>query len=217
MTKGRHSDPHRTVLDPSFEDALVRGQEEDGGAGGLDDDLALVHLMRHAREPESLSPADLDGLWGSIEKEAFPQRRFAWSRMLWAALPIAAAAAITLVILMPRDPGVPSELARSESKPAPGASAPTAAEEEARGRVDKKGKREAAEPEAAASRAEGAVAAADEADGAADRSSGASASEQMFAQLAPGAKGELMGAVESSRRVLRNDLVATARRAKGGG
>lgn len=88
-----------SVLDPAWEDALRAGQAEDGGAGSVDAELAVLHLLRHARAVEPLAPAALDQLWhAQIAPQIAP---VPWwrRRWLWGVLPVAATAALLVVVL----------------------------------------------------------------------------------------------------------------------
>lgn len=94
-------DSERTgsILDPAWEDALRAGQAEEGEAGSVDAELAVIHLLRHARAPEPLSPAALDRLWSSeIAPEITP---LPWwrRRWLWGVVPATATAALLIVVL----------------------------------------------------------------------------------------------------------------------
>lgn len=92
-----------SVLDPAWEDALRAGQAEDGGEGSVDAELAVIHLLRHARAVEPLAPAALDRIWRS---EIAPQiTPVPWwrRRWLWGVVPVAATAALLVVVL--RGPG----------------------------------------------------------------------------------------------------------------
>ncbi len=91
-----------SVLDPGWEDALRAGQAEDGGVGSVDAELAVLHLFRHARAVEPLAPEALDQLWRT---EIAPQiTPVPWwrRRWLWGVVPVAATAALLVVVL--RDP-----------------------------------------------------------------------------------------------------------------
>jgi hypothetical protein len=93
------SEPRPGVLDPAWEDALRAGQAEDGGAGSVEAELAVIHLLRHARAPEALAPAALDRVWQAgvlPQLSPVPWWRRRW---LWGAVPVAAAAALLVVVL----------------------------------------------------------------------------------------------------------------------
>jgi hypothetical protein len=220
MTDPKHSPPtppKRSVLDPDWEEALRRGQEGDEErrakpASSVDAELAIVHLLRHAREPEPLAAEDLDAIWTQIELEVAPAGvpwwRKAW--VWWSAPALAAAAALVVVFVSPgRDEATvavhdagdrsaeKSDDERAES-PAPAAVPEGAAaefEEEAEDR-------EAAEPTAVGQGAPG------------SRGAGASPFELSFAKLAPHGRETVRVAVDHSRAELRSQLLATAR---GGG
>jgi len=88
-----------SVLDPGWEDALRAGQAEDGGAGSVDAELAVLHLFRHARAVEPLAPEALEQVWrAGIAPQISP---VPWwrRRWLWGVLPVAATAALLVVVL----------------------------------------------------------------------------------------------------------------------
>lgn len=90
-----------SVLDPAWEDALRAGQAEDGGAGSVEAELAVIHLLRHARAPEPLAPDTQGRLWRA---EIAPQiSPVPWwrRRWLWGVVPVAATAALLVVVLRP--------------------------------------------------------------------------------------------------------------------
>lgn len=223
MTESKHSPP---VLDPEWEESLRRGQEEEGEAGSVDAELAFIHLFRHAREPEELSPDQLDAIWREIEGEVAPAREVWWRKAwVWWTAPAIAAAAVLLVVVVQPGESEQSTVARheaplqdqksAESPPPPGASpSPTAIEG-------------AAAPEAEATpseakrartamgdgRADPAADAVDEGGGLA-RSGQPSALESHFARLAPHGRVALRVSVDLSRDALRDQLLDKAR---GGG
>lgn len=94
------------VLDPDWEVALRAGQEEEGHAGSVEDELAIVHLFRHAASPEALGDAALERIWGDVEAEIAPapwwKKLVGW-RVAGPALAVAAAA-VVVVIVWPRQP-----------------------------------------------------------------------------------------------------------------
>jgi hypothetical protein len=96
----------REVLDPDWEVALRAGQDEDGHAGSVEDELAIVHLFRHAAAPESLGDAAFDRIWADVEAEIAPapwwKKLIGW-RVAGPALAVAAAA-VVVVIVWPREP-----------------------------------------------------------------------------------------------------------------
>lgn len=93
------------VLDPDWEVALRAGQEEDGNAGSVEDELAIVHLFRHAASPESLGDAAFERIWADVEAEIAPapwwKKLIGW-RVAGPALAVAAAA-VVVVIVWPRE------------------------------------------------------------------------------------------------------------------
>ncbi len=97
------------VLDPHWEDALRAGQAEDGAAGSVDDELAVVHLLRHAVAPEVISNAALDRIWSDVAVEITPtpwwKKLVGW-RVAGPALAVAAAA-VVVVIVWPKQSAVP--------------------------------------------------------------------------------------------------------------
>ncbi|MCA9660898.1 MAG: hypothetical protein KC486_21325 [Myxococcales bacterium] len=176
----------RQVLDPAWEDELRAGQEQDGGAGSVEDELAALHLLRHLREPEALDPAVLDGIWASIEPEVAPKR---WWQRAWFFVGAPALAGAVALLLVLRTPGVGDEVdgagagprIASESTPASAPSGDAAA--------------------AAASPTREAMTA----------SASALLLEQNFALLEPGARRALAGRVDADRAHARSELLARAR------
>lgn len=88
-----------SVLDPAWEDALRAGQAEDGGLGSVDAELAVVHLLRHIRSPEPLTPAALDRTWSAEISPAISPLPWWRRRWLWGVVPAAATAALLIVVL----------------------------------------------------------------------------------------------------------------------
>jgi len=117
----------RGVLDRAWEDELRRGQEAEGEAGSIEAELAIVHLLRHARAPEALTAGDLDKLWAGELAPALTPTPWWRRRWLWGALPAVATAAVVMVIV--RGPGtepVPEMAARAaNSAPATAAAGPS--------------------------------------------------------------------------------------------
>jgi len=116
-----------SFLDPAWEDALRAGQAEDGEQGSVDAELAIVHLFRHARAVEPLAPAALDRIWRA---EIAPQiTPVPWwrRRWLWGVVPVAATAALLVVVL--RDPAadISADAARSPTLIAAASPAPSSA------------------------------------------------------------------------------------------
>ncbi|GEM_PF-3400806 len=123
----------RQVLSSQWEDDLRRGQEAEGERGSVEPELALLHLMRHARQPEALDPGALDEIWSQVDLELAPAQPWWRQAWLWWAAPVAAAAAVLVVVVL--DPSADeaspevavSQTGEASSKSAleaPGASAP---------------------------------------------------------------------------------------------
>lgn len=106
-----------SVLDPAWEDALRAGQAEDGGAGSVEDELAVIHLLRHARAPEPLDPAALDRLWRAEIAPAISPVAWWRRRWLWGLAPLAATAALLIVVLR-GDDGETTHVAHSTTQAA---------------------------------------------------------------------------------------------------
>lgn len=108
----------RSVLDPAWEDELRSGQEADGEAGSVEAELAIVRLLRHARAPEPLAPADLDALWAEGVAPAITRAPWWRRRWLWGAVPaFAAAAAVLFIIRSPESPDAPGPSLAASSGP----------------------------------------------------------------------------------------------------
>lgn len=88
-----------SVLDPAWEDLLRAAQAEEGEAGSVDAELAVIHLLRHARAPEALTPADLERLWSAELAPAITPLPWWRRRWLWGVVPAAATAALLIVVL----------------------------------------------------------------------------------------------------------------------
>lgn len=97
------------VLDPAWEDALRAGQAADGEAGSVEPELAVLHLLRHARAPEHLPDAALDDGWNALGSAIDAEAPVPWWRRLWSpwvgTAVAATAAAVVLVIVLPPSPG----------------------------------------------------------------------------------------------------------------
>ena len=106
------TEPRRgAVLDPHWEVALRSGQAAEGEEGSVEDELAVIHLLRHARGPQPLDDAALDRVLGRIEQESRPAVGGwrAWLRQPWLlGGAVAAAAAAVLVVVVVRDPEQPT-------------------------------------------------------------------------------------------------------------
>ncbi|MEM9463519.1 MAG: hypothetical protein AAGF11_55775 [Myxococcota bacterium] len=94
------------VLDPQWEVVLRAGQQAEGEQGSVEDELAVIHLLRHARSPESLDDAAFDRAWARIEADfeaqAVSSGWRAWLRRPWVwggSAALAAAAAAVLVVV----------------------------------------------------------------------------------------------------------------------
>jgi hypothetical protein len=234
MTDSKHN-----VLDPNWEETLRRGQEEEGEAGSVEAELAFVHLLRHAREPEAIAPEQLDAIWSAIENEVAPAKEPWWRKawVWWSAPALAAAAVLVVVIANPSDDEtqVARQDKQAESKaeelssragdraegesaaPAPARNFDGAAE----GTPSPLAEAVPAEAEEAAEKkmtmGDGgfpAGAAADSAKADKQGGSGMSAFEMNFVKLAPHGRLAVRVSVDQSRDELRSQLLAKAR---GGG
>lgn len=102
------TEPRRgAVLDPHWEVALRSGQAAEGEQGSVEDELAVIHLLRHARGPEPLSDAALDRVLGELEAATRPAAAGwrAWLRQPWLLGGAMAAAAAAVVVVLVADPG----------------------------------------------------------------------------------------------------------------
>lgn len=107
-----------SVLTPDWEDALRAGQAEDGEAGSVDAELAVIHLLRHARAPEALAPADLDRVWREQLAPAISPVPWWRRKWLWGVVPAAATAALLVVVLRGGDDPAPQVAAATSKSPA---------------------------------------------------------------------------------------------------
>ena len=101
-------DPNRSITESgphgSWEEILRRGRDEDAGkevAGSVEPDLAYIHLLRHARRPETMSEDDLDRVWREVDGAIAPERVPFWKRS-WvrALMPVAGVAAAVFVVVV---------------------------------------------------------------------------------------------------------------------
>lgn len=210
----------RGVLDPAWEDELRRGQEAEGKAGSVDAELAFVHLLRHARAPEILEPAQLDAIWSEIDAELSPVGEPWWRKawVWWSAPALAAAAVLFVVVVEPGSSSEPSTVARSDERSAlaeeeaqQAALAPPAedADQESARADSFKEAPSATTREAKAKKAETLDAARGEA-----RTAQSQAAHAYFSQLAPNGRRAIRVSVDQSRDAMRAQLLDTAR---GGG
>ncbi|MCB9700403.1 MAG: hypothetical protein H6711_00770 [Myxococcales bacterium] len=118
-------DAPRQVLDPAWEDELRAGQEQEGEAGSVDAELAVLHLLRHVREPEAIAAPDLDALWRSIEPAITPLRWYQRAWFFWGASAVVGATAVLLVLRTPggglvdHEESAPSQRVAASSEAAP--------------------------------------------------------------------------------------------------
>jgi len=131
-TRPPSASPPRQVLDPAWEDELRAGQAQEGESGGLEGELAVLHLLRHMRDPEPLSAAAMAEVWGAIAPVVAPKR---WWQRVWvlAGVPALAGAAALLVALLPSGEGE-----RASSQVAMGEAAAPSAERVAMAEVDRR-------------------------------------------------------------------------------
>lgn len=107
-----------SVLTPDWEDALRAGQAEDGEAGSVEAELAVIHLLRHARAPEALAPADLDRVWREQISPTITPAPWWRRKWLWGVVPAAATAALLVVVLRGDDPAPQMAAATTAKSPA---------------------------------------------------------------------------------------------------
>jgi hypothetical protein len=73
----------------------------DGKAGSVDDELAIVHLLRHAAAPDALGDDALEQIWADVHAEIVPapwwKKLLDW-RVAGPALAVAAAAVVIVVV-----------------------------------------------------------------------------------------------------------------------
>lgn len=122
--------PSRAVLDPHWEVALRSGQEAEGEQGSVEDELAIVHLLRHARAPQPLDDDALDRVWSDLDAALDEEPHAAsgwraWLRRPWlvfgtAGVATAAAAVLVMVWAGPTEgPGTtdPDAIAQVDEPP----------------------------------------------------------------------------------------------------
>jgi hypothetical protein len=109
------------VLSEDWEVALRAGQAEEGLAGSVEPELAIVHLLRHARAPEGLEEARLDAVWSDVTGAVDASAAVSWWRRPWmwvggTAFAAAAAAAVLVLLLPPSSQlGLPSGAAGDDA------------------------------------------------------------------------------------------------------
>lgn len=192
----------RHVLDPEWEEALRRGQEAEGDAGSVERELEVVHLLRHLREPEPLTDARFDEILAEVAGQT--ESRSGWAKLarwmgkrwyVWAT-PLAATAALLLVVVGPGGPGGEAVTRHdAEEDAAIAAKSKEAAE---------------AEPAEGSAAAEPRVAMA-------ERSAQAEAIEKQFEILEARARADVDRSVESGRAATRTGLFDLAKSAGGAG
>lgn len=118
------------ALDGVWEEDLRRGQAAEGERGSVEDELAVVRLVRHAVAPADLDPAVADRVLAEVERAVRPRRRFLrWPVAVGGLL--AGAAAVALWVRA-ADRSVPAEAApaqmaeRAQSPEAASVAAPAA-------------------------------------------------------------------------------------------
>lgn len=175
------------VVDPRWEEELLAGQQAEGESGGLDADLAMIHLLRHAREPDPLSEAAFESIWSEVRAEVVPAPW--WKRRWWTwAVPALAGAAVLAIVIVP--PGDGGAVAQRETAPQADGEGSIAGNEEA----------------GAGEGSEGPVRIA-------SRSAQAELIEQQFAALAADGRAEVAGSVDQGRGRVRSALVDGAKEA----
>jgi len=92
--------PQRGVVDDGWERELTAGQEAAGEHGDLDADLAMLHLLRHARAPEALGEDALEEVLGQVRAASAPASTPWWRHRLvrWVAVPACAGLAVALIV-----------------------------------------------------------------------------------------------------------------------
>jgi hypothetical protein len=92
--------PPRGVIDDAWEQELTAGQEAAGEHGDLEADLAMLHLLRHARAPEVLGDEALEEVLEQLKEASAPASTAWWRRRLvrWVAVPACAGLAVVLFV-----------------------------------------------------------------------------------------------------------------------
>ena len=207
--KGRTHAKGRGVLDPAWEEELERGRAADDeapDAGSIEPELAMLHLLRHAREPESLSPVELDDMWSDISQAVAPERSWLsrlgaafsgqWARWL---MPVAGAAAIVLIFQNggSSEDAAPAVAMESKAEPTAAPGGPTA--QDAAREADNKDANESAPPAAQAAKTR------------ANSGSTAAVLEQQFSLLEARGREKVDSSVQTQRTSLRSALIGQAR------
>ncbi|RMG98132.1 MAG: hypothetical protein D6705_06890 [Deltaproteobacteria bacterium] len=124
MDPSQHPPPDTApdALDGVWEEDLRRGQAAEGERGSVEDELAVVRLVRHAASPADLDPAVADRVLSEVERAVRPRRRFLRWPVAMGGL-LAGAAAVALWVRAP-DGAVSEETA--PAKVAAGAPSPEA-------------------------------------------------------------------------------------------
>ncbi|HGG58150.1 MAG TPA: hypothetical protein ENK31_10175 [Nannocystis exedens] len=196
----------RQVVDPVWEDELRAGQEQDGGAGSVDEELAVLHLLRHLREPEVLGEADLEGIWRSMEPVLKPKP---WWQRAWffvGAPALAGGAALLLVLGTPTQNSGPADAAAGDPKIAVADGARPTLQREAPASVPLAAKPTGSVAESSPGPGSGSGSGL----GSASVSASALVLEQHFSLLERGARRELAGRIDLGRARARGDLLARA-------
>lgn len=116
QTPETEADRPGAVLGPHWEDELRAGQAEDGGAGSVEAELAVVHLLRHARAVEPLAAPDFDRVWSAQIAPAIAPVPWWRRKWLWGLAPVAATAALLVVVLRGDADPAPEQLAAAARK-----------------------------------------------------------------------------------------------------
>jgi hypothetical protein len=179
----------------------------------------MVHLLRHLREPETISPEALDTIWSDIEAEVAPKGVAWWRKAwIWWAAPAAAAVAVLVIAVIPPNKDEAGTVARNDDMASEDKAAPAPMAEEAEASREGAARDKLAESEAdEAAEASSASAVPGTIGGAGSSGRGAvaqNAFEANYVQLEPHGRAAIRVAVDASRDDLRDQLLAKAR---GGG